>query len=240
MFRSVQFPAAIGDEVFECFKIVVNHSPLLETVDNLRADVRAATNRWRIAKHLGGLLDCDHHLSLASCGFLDRLGSQTRQGAGTDNRTGPGAKVFGAEFLTHDLLDVFVDMAVGDIDKLAVAVLILKNLLTWLLEQTSHNFGHPPIVELQLLSHPGLPREIEFHRAAFNLYVLSPQRRYAMTAIFARINLTSRPHKAGRENSKHAGQHLVSTKVGLPEMPADGRPQLRQGFREFDEALKLL
>jgi hypothetical protein len=41
-------------------------------------------------------------------------------------------------------------------------------------------------------------------------------------------------------NSKHAGQHPLSTKVGLPEMPTDGRTQLRQGFREFDEPLKLL
>jgi hypothetical protein len=136
----MQLSATVGNQVFECFKIAVYDFSFFEAVDDFGIDVRAATNGRSVAQHLSRFLDCCHHLSFACRTFLDRLGSYACKGTGTNNRAGPGAKVFGAEFRAHNLLDVFVDVTVGNIDEFAVAVLILEDFPAGVTEQASHDF----------------------------------------------------------------------------------------------------
>src|SRR5262245_28768813 len=99
-------------------------------MNDLRADVRAATDRRCVAKHFCRLLDrCDD--ALLDTGRTRRRGqifSATRERARADQRSGPRAKVFRTETLAHHLLDVLVDMPARHWDQLAVSILKLEHI----------------------------------------------------------------------------------------------------------------
>lgn len=114
--------------------------PFFKTVNDFGIDVRTATHCRSVTQHLSCFLDCCHHFSFSSRTLLDRLGPNARECAGTNYRTGPGAKIFGAESRTHNLLDVFVNVAIRNVDESAVTILIFKNFSSRIPEQGSHDF----------------------------------------------------------------------------------------------------
>ena len=108
-------------------KVAIDRLSILKAIDNLGTDIGTAADGRRVAENLSRLFYRYYDLPLARRAFLHHLVARSRKGAGTNERAGPGAKVFGAKCFTHDFTNVFVNVLARYVHELAIAVLVFEN-----------------------------------------------------------------------------------------------------------------
>src|SRR5437016_5868782 len=118
----MQFPPSVGDEVFQGVKIVIDDLPALKTVDNLRADIGTAANCWCVTQYFRCLLNCRYHPSLSYRALADKFRPCARERASADDGSGPRSKILRTKLLTHDLLDILVDVPTLDVYEFALSI----------------------------------------------------------------------------------------------------------------------
>ena len=193
----MQFSSAIGDQVIQRIKVVVNDPSGFEAINYLRTNVRAAANRRSVTESFRRFLDRLDYFSFSNGGLVCDVSTCPGQGAGTNERTCPGAKIFGAEVLTHHFTDVRIDVRASDVNEFTISVLILENFAGGMLEQFSYHLRNLAVLDLAKLSHSRFAGKIKFNYIAFNFHVPGPQRRYSKAAVFIGVHLAARSDKAG-------------------------------------------
>src|SRR5205807_160234 len=98
-------------------------------------NISRAANSRSVAEHVRSFLHRLDDLLLFTFSRIFQITAGASQCARTDQRAGPGAKIFRAEAIAHHLLDVDVDLVAFDIDKLTFVVSVLENLGGPLLQQ---------------------------------------------------------------------------------------------------------
>lgn len=124
---SMEFSSAVGDQLFQRIKVVVNDFSCFEAINYLRANVRAAANCRSVTESISRLLDRFNDFSFSNRGFVRNLSARPGEGTSTNQRSGPRAKIFSAEALTHYFTDVRVDVWASDVDEFTISVLILED-----------------------------------------------------------------------------------------------------------------
>lgn len=124
----MQLSSPVGNQFIKRTKAIVDYLALFETIDDRRTDVSTAADSGRVSQELCCLLDRLDNFPLSRGLPLDDVFVQPRQGARTNERSGPGTEVFGAEVLPHHSADILVDVMASDVYKIIIAVLILEDL----------------------------------------------------------------------------------------------------------------
>src|SRR4030095_16439681 len=108
-----------------------------------------------------------------------------------------GAKILGAEVLSHHLTNVVIDVLSSDVDELIVAVTVFENFARWILQQASNNTRDIGILELTDLLHARLARKIKLDHIALYAHVFRTQRRESEASVFTCVYLTSGTQETG-------------------------------------------
>src|SRR6185503_17324722 len=107
------------------------------------------------------------------------------------------AEVFGAESFAHRFFDVLIDVPIGNVDEVPVAVLILENLFARNFQQAANHLRYLTVFQFSLLLHARLARKIKRNRVSSYAYVPGPQRGHTVAPVLRRVNLTAGTHEAG-------------------------------------------
>jgi hypothetical protein len=236
----VQIPAAIIDQLLHGFKVALDHLASFETVQDVGANISRAANRRCVAKGFGGLLDGCHDLPFLARLSVCQINPCAGQSACANERTGPGAKVFRAETVTHHFFDVVIDMRSFDIDEDTIPVLILENFLRRMLEQFTHDSGDLAIFQLLMLLNLALASEIEGDQITFEGHVFGPESGNSITAILAGIDLAAGSDEAGGQNAQDAGHYSFAPESGLSQLAGDCLAHVWQGLRKLQQPIKFL
>ncbi len=119
--------SAVGDQVIQRIKVVVNDLSRFEAINYLRTNVRAAANCRSVTESIRRLPDRCDYFSFSNRGLFYDVSARSGESTRTDQRTCPGTKIFGAEALTHYFTDVGIDVWASDVNKFTISVLILEN-----------------------------------------------------------------------------------------------------------------
>ena len=130
----MKFSSAVSNQLTQSIKVVVNDFARFEAINYLGTNVGAATNRRRVSQGLCSFFDCFDYLPFSRCGLVDDCSAGLGEGARTDQRACPGAKILGAKVLTHYFPDVGIDVRASDIDEFTISILILENFARGMLE----------------------------------------------------------------------------------------------------------
>ena len=126
-FRSMEFSPAVGDQVIQRIKVVINDLSGFEAINYLRANVRAAANCRRVTKCLSRLLNRFDDFPFSNRRFVCNVSALLGERTGTNQGSGPRAKVFSAEALTHYFTNVRVDVWASDVNEFTISVLIFED-----------------------------------------------------------------------------------------------------------------
>src|SRR5712692_11486459 len=117
----------------------------LKARQHRREDVSGAADRGRVAQSLRRFGDGGHDLSATRRAALGRFGPRSGERAGTQKGACPGPKILGAETLSHDFLDVVVDVPPPYVDPFAIVPSILEDLAR-LAGQSAHDLRDSLVV----------------------------------------------------------------------------------------------
>ena len=118
---------AVGNQLVERSEVVVNYFSFLEMIDDLRTDIRTATDSRCVTQRIGRLLNRFDDHSLARSAPFNYFGAHPREGTRTNERACPRAEILGAEVFAHYFTNVIVNVMAGDVYKLTIAVLIFED-----------------------------------------------------------------------------------------------------------------
>src|SRR5213078_2456933 len=85
-----------------------------------------------------------------------------------------------------------------------------------------------------------LAAKVEINYVATDTHMSGPERCESITAVFARIDFTSRPHETGGEDAQDGGHHAFAAEVGLAQIASDSLAHFRQCLSKFQQTLEFL
>src|SRR5258706_10212366 len=214
----MQTRAPIVYQFLDACEMAVDDLSLFKPAYYHRANVRAATHRRRVAERLCRFSDRIYQQTLRGRPVSINFGLHACQRRGADQRAGPGAEILRGKVLTHDLLNIVVNVTSFDVDKSVVAVHVFKDIAAGFPQQVSDNSGRRPVAKFAPLPDTGLARKIKHHHVSLDLNVFRTQGGKTDTAILIRINFAARPDKTHRENSEDAGHHALSRIATLAQI----------------------
>src|SRR6185295_16854688 len=99
--------------------------------------------------------------------------------------------------------DVLVDMSSRYLRRVAVAILILEHIEARQFHRVANDASYLSILQLALLSHAGLSREVKLNQLALHVDVFTSKGSDPVAAVLIRIHFASRPHVTRRQNAQY-------------------------------------
>src|SRR2546425_10794644 len=134
----MKFSSAVGDQVIQRIKVVINDASGFEAINYLRTNVRAAANSRSVTQSCRRFLDRCDYFSFSNRGLICDVSARFCKRTRTDECSCPSAKIFGAEVFAHYFTDVRIDLRASDVNEFTISVLILENFAGGMLEQFSY------------------------------------------------------------------------------------------------------
>src|ERR1041385_771600 len=138
----MQAAATITNQIVELLHTLIDHTSLFERIDDLRTNIRTATNGGGGTQHFRGLFDRRGDLFFTRRLTHRNLVAFTRERTSTHERSRPGAKIFGAETTAHYFLDVLIDVPARYLHRHAVAIHVLENIESRQLHRSANHARH--------------------------------------------------------------------------------------------------